>query len=309
MTDKKSDMEKINSFSRRELKEDEVYTFNLTLCDNDIDRDFECFSPSALEELKTLFVGRTGIFDHSMKSADQKARIFDTYLEKSPTEKTQTGEALIRLKARAYMLKNEKNKALIEEIEGGIKKEVSVSCSMKSAVCSICGCDRKQSRCDHINGRKYGSKLCYTVLSSAEDAYEFSFVAVPAQRKAGVTKAYKPTEVTTLKDIIEKIHKNDGDIELTGVQVKQLSSYIDSLEEEAKLGEEYKKELCAEVTRLFAQRLPEVEKTLFSSVVSVMTVKELLGFKKGLESVAAVAEPQLSPAENGSKNDYSQFRI
>lgn len=308
MTKTLTDIERINAFSRRELKEDEVYTFNLTLCDNDIDRDFEAFSPSALNELKALFVGKTGIFDHSMKSADQKARIFETYVERAEGEKTQTGEPLLRLKARAYMLKNEENKLLIDEIEGGIKKEVSVSCSMESAVCSICGKDRRHGGCEHVNGKRYGSKLCYTVLSDARDAYEFSFVAVPAQRKAGVTKSFKKAEVTTLKDIIEKIHETDGGLELNGVQLKQLSTYIDGLEEEAKLGEAYKKELCAEVTRLFASRLPEVDASLFSSVVPVMTVSELLGFKKGLE-LSADAEVQLAPAESKEAKDYSQFRI
>ena len=304
-----SDIEKINKYSRRELKENEVYTFTLTLCDNDIDRDFESFSPSALEELKTLFVGKTGIFDHSMKSSDQKARIFETTVEKVQGEVTRTGEQLYRLKARAYMLNNEENKALIDEIEGGIKKEVSVSCSMGSAVCSICGKDRKTQRCEHINGKRYGGKLCYTVLSRAGDAYEFSFVAVPAQRGAGVTKAFETREVSALTDIIEKIHTENGRLELSDVQVKQLSAYIDSLEEEAKLGEEYKKELCTEVEGLLALRLPGVERKLFKSVVSVMTVSELLGFKKGLENTAESAEIQLAPAQSKAAHDYSQFRI
>ena len=32
--------------------------------------------------------------------------------------------------------------------------------------------------------------LCHTILSDITDAYEWSFVAVPAQRNAGVTKQY-----------------------------------------------------------------------------------------------------------------------
>ena len=309
MTDNRLDIEKINVFSRKELKENEVYTFNLTLCDNDIDRDFESFSLSALNELKELFVGKTGIFDHSMKSADQKARIFDTFVEKAQGEKTRSGETLYRLKARAYMLKTDENKQLIDEIEGGIKKEVSVSCSMDSAKCSICNKDRRSEGCNHIAGRYYGGKLCYTVLSDASDAYEFSFVAVPAQRKAGVTKAFLPKEETAVKDIVEKMRSESDSIELSRAQMKELSAYIDSLEEEAKLGEVYKKELSKEVTRLLSLRLPEIDSKLFSSVVSVMTVKELSGFKEGLEKTEKAAEPQLISEEKTAVKDYSQFRI
>ena len=37
------DLKLINSFSKRELKADEIYTFRLVCCDNQIDRDFEKF--------------------------------------------------------------------------------------------------------------------------------------------------------------------------------------------------------------------------------------------------------------------------
>lgn len=303
------DIEKINAFSRKELSEDEVYTFNLTLCDNDVDRDYECFSKEALYGLKDMFKGKTGIFDHSMKSADQKARIFETYVEKAEGEKTKYGGQLYRLKARAYMLNSDENRLLIDEIEGGIKKEVSVSCSMGSAVCSICGKNRKSEPCNHVSGRYYAGKLCYTVLSDAKDAYEFSFVAVPAQRGAGVTKAFDTKEEKPLMDIIEKIHLEKEGTELTSAQVKQLGAYIDSLEEEAKLGKKYKEELCGEVVKLLALRLPEIDSKLFASVASVMTVSELTGFKEGLEKADKTAEIQLAPQENKGKRDYSQFRI
>ena len=39
-------------------------------------------------------------------------------------------------------------------------------------------------------GQRYDGKLCFTELQGAEDAYEWSFVAVPAQRGAGVLKTF-----------------------------------------------------------------------------------------------------------------------
>ncbi|MFQ9838430.1 MAG: hypothetical protein ACLRW3_00490 [Eubacterium sp.] len=140
-----SDLQKINALARRELSADEIYVFNVTLCSNEVDRDYEKFSIESLKQLAPLFIGKTGISDHSMKSSDQKARIFDTYIEKQDGRFTVDGEPLCCLKAKAYMLNNEKNASLIEEIDAGIKKEVSVSCSMSSSKCSVCGNDRKRA--------------------------------------------------------------------------------------------------------------------------------------------------------------------
>ena len=187
-------LEKLNQFTRRTLTEDEVYLFEVTLCDNDIDRDLECFSEEALSELKTLFVGKTGIFDHDLRSSSQTARIYDTRLQPDGSRLTRDGRPYIALKASAYMVRTDSNADLIREIEGGIKKEISVSCSAGRRTCSVCGADRAEGLCTHIPGRRYADKLCCTVLRDIQDAYEWSFVAVPAQVRAGVTKQYQTKE-------------------------------------------------------------------------------------------------------------------
>lgn len=58
-------LEQINRFARRELKAEEVYSFSVRLCDNEVDRDGERFPRRTLEELAELFVGKSGLFDHS----------------------------------------------------------------------------------------------------------------------------------------------------------------------------------------------------------------------------------------------------
>ena len=78
---------------------------------------------------------------------------------------------------------------LIAEIEGGIKREVSVGCAVERAVCSICGGDLRAGDCGHRKGQEYGGRLCFASLEGASGAYEFSFVAVPAQPLAGVVKS------------------------------------------------------------------------------------------------------------------------
>ena len=45
------DLELIGALARKPLKAEEVYTFSVRLCDNEIDRDFERFDAQTLEQL------------------------------------------------------------------------------------------------------------------------------------------------------------------------------------------------------------------------------------------------------------------
>ena len=196
-----NEIEKINALTIKELTAEEVFIFKVAMCDNEVDRDFEYFPAETLKELGELFKGRTVISDHRRTAGNQVARIYDTELVQSD-ESAKSGEPYTQLVAKCYMLKSEATADLIASIEAGITKEVSVSCAIKSAVCSICGMDNRETYCKHFNGREYDGKTCYFALEGAKDAYELSFVAVPAQPKAGVTKAYgeepmKPPEEKT----------------------------------------------------------------------------------------------------------------
>ena len=55
-----AELEAIARYSRRRLTAEEVYTFPLVLCDNDLDRDHECFTDAALEKLGVSPVGEAG---------------------------------------------------------------------------------------------------------------------------------------------------------------------------------------------------------------------------------------------------------
>ena len=94
-------LELLNRFTKREHTLDEVYLFDLILCDNEIDRDGDCFSVHALEQLRDRFVGVTGIFDHNPRSGNQTARIFRTELCSDANRKTQTGQVYHFLRANA----------------------------------------------------------------------------------------------------------------------------------------------------------------------------------------------------------------
>lgn len=84
----KDELKKINRFALSPLSEDEVFSFKLVLCDNEVDRDFEAFSLKSLQQLKKLFVGRTLIKDHTARADNQVARIYDAELVQNGSKTT-----------------------------------------------------------------------------------------------------------------------------------------------------------------------------------------------------------------------------
>ena len=188
-----AELKAINKYTLEPLTADQVFTFKAVLCDNALDRDHERFSLKALQDLQRLFLGKTVIKDHTHRADNQVARIYSTELVQS-TKTDKSGELYTQLVAHCYMVRTAGNADLIAEIKGGIKKEGSVGCAITGSICSICGTDNVKSYCRHFRGRSYdkegGQEVCTFTLTGARDAYEFSLVAVPAQRAAGVSKSY-----------------------------------------------------------------------------------------------------------------------
>ena len=180
--DLEGDLARINLQSLAPLTQESVFAFRVVACDNQVDREFEQFSDGALETLAKLFVGKSMISDHHWSASRQTARIYAGDVETLPEKK--------QLVLRCYMLRNDETKATIAAIEGGILREVSVYCHTTKATCSICGSDKRKVWCDHQPGSVYDGKTCTMLLDNAVDAYELSFVAVPAQPAAGVVKHY-----------------------------------------------------------------------------------------------------------------------
>ena len=197
----------INQYAIKDLTADEVFTFKVAICDNEVDRDFEVFPHASLEKMAELYVGKTIISNHQAKAENQCARIYATEIVDG-VGTTKNSEKYAQLVAHCYMVRTESNKDLITEISAGIRKEVSVGCAIGQVVCSICGANNRETLCKHWPSREYDGKTCYFKLLDPKDAYEVSFVAVPAQPKAGVTKEYggkeEPAEPkSTEKDLAE----------------------------------------------------------------------------------------------------------
>ena len=284
------EMGRINRYTRREYGPEEVYAFSLVLCDNEIDRDYERFSISALEKLRELFLGKTCILDHERKSANQTARIFHTAVETDQDRRTQAGEPLTRLTARAYLPRTQRTAETVELIDSGILKEVSVSCAVGRTVCGVCG----KERCGHQPGREYGGKLCCRVLEDPTDAYECSFVAVPAQREAGVRKAWRPAA-----DPQDRLREAGGEgVRLTAEEALGLRKRLEDLEEQAGWGRRYRESLEAGVLRYSGLLQPQVPAEVMRSAVRGLSLGELSQLGKAYEDMAdsqLPPRPQLAP--------------
>lgn len=254
------ELEAINNLNGTSLTEGEVYLFAVRLCDNQTDRDMEYFSRQDLEVLAQLFVGKTGIFDHSWSAKDQTARIYRTEVVDEPGLASEAGEPGCYLKGYAYMLRTAENAGLIAEIEGGIKKEVSVSCAVSGSICSICGNDiHDRTACSHVKGRVYEGKRCIVRLAQPTDAFEWSFVAVPAQPRAGVVKSLRRGE--SLDQVLAGL---DGPWQAEWKELQRQAAagrrYLEKLRQETvRLGLMAQKGLQRETLQAIAGKLDEEE--------------------------------------------------
>ena len=301
----KAAMEKINLYTRRAYKPEEVYTFSVVLCDNEVDRDGECFTKETLEELAKLFVGKTGILDHEPTSKNQTARVFDAAVKEIPGKVTSLNEPYAQLTAQAYVPRNDGTKAFIESIESGIRKEVSVGCAVKKRVCSVCG-----------------AESCVRILSGAADAYEFSFVAVPAQRAAGVVKKFTPRfeesekkkEVKTVYDIVKKLADGEDSVTVAKEELNMLKTELKALFDRAECGDRYRAALCERIYKLSAVAQPEFKRGLTEAITKSLGIAEL---EEMAAALAKAAErkmpimPQLAAekTEDTSAADDGAFRI
>lgn len=256
-TPTKVQLEAINAQAKAELTEAQVYVFSLRLCDDQIDRDGERFDTAALPELAKLFIGKTGIVDHKWSTDSQVARIFQTQVV--------CEEGVSYIKAWAYIRRGGHADEIIADIEAGIKKEVSVGCAMGRSVCSVCG--GEYGTCGHQKGESYDGQVCCAILKEPMDAYEFSFVAVPAQREAGVLKGLGGGN-RSLKELADAF----------GAQGEYRAMH-----KLAQLGKLYEKQLCDEVVRLCLVLELGAEEPVLRSIMSNAAAEDLVKLKDALQ--------------------------
>ena len=265
----------INAQALRALSADEVFTFRFAACDNQVDRDCERFTDATLEQLAKLYVGKPVLRDHMWSAGAQTARVYDAQV-------VSEGEVK-RLVLSCYMVRTASTADTIAAIEGGILRECSVGCAVERSVCSICGADRRNGDCGHKKGERYDGALCFTRLMGASDAYEFSFVAVPAQPRAGVVKRFG-SEGTELR----------------------------MLRKQAELGQRYLTGLRREVVRLAMLADGHLDGKIFTKAVGRLDEAELLELKRAYEAQIAKkfpVAPQLRQQAETKREDDAVFLV
>lgn len=279
-------LEAINAQARAKLTAEQVYVFSLRLCDDQVDRDHERFDTQALPGLAKLFIGKTGVVDHKWSSDAQVARIFATEVVKE--------DGVSFIKAWAYIRRGGHADEIIADIEAGIKKEVSVGCAMGLAVCSVCGSE--YGSCGHQKGQHYDGQLCCAILREPMDAYEFSFVAVPAQKDAGVLKGFGRGQ-RCLKELAEEFGAQG--------EYRELWS-------QAQLGRQYRRELEDGVVRLCLALELGADRDVLLGVVKNAGAEDLQKLKAALEKRLAESLPvqsQLGVSFAGGDTVESGFLI
>ena len=302
-------MELINRYTQKELSPEDVFVFSVVLCDNEIDRDFERFSKESLEKLAPLFLGKPAIKNHSMDTDDQSARTFQTEVLTDAEKKNSLGEPYCYIKAHCYMPRLSKNAELIAEIGAGIKKEVSVSCAVEHVVCSICGKDSRKEPCSHRRGKVYGDELCYFTLENPTDAYEWSFVAVPAQKNAGVTKSFS---LDTLLKKAKQAPQTDG-IYLSSQEALALEKAVKDMQGRAQDGAAYAQLLHDRFLKESAKAFPQLKAELRETLCRNLTCAELQETCDALKSARQMAQmpmPQLAkPEDTSPKTQNTAFKF
>ena len=161
-----------------------------------------------------------------------------------------------------------------------------------------------------------------TAGSGAVDAYEFSFVAVPAQRAAGVVKKFSPRfeesekkkEVKTVYDIVKKLADGEDSVTVAKEELNMLKTELKALFDRAECGDRYRAALCERIYKLSAVAQPEFKRGLTEAITKSLGIAEL---KEMAAALAKAAErkmpvmPQLAAEKTEDTNaaDDGAFRI
>lgn len=224
---------KINEQTLVPFTKEQVFAFSVLLIDDAVTRNGtqypESFQRTILgkEARRGSWVGLTMLMgeaeDHETKARNQKARIFDARLVKTPKGHIGTiGEAYIPI--------NTHTEGFIESIKAGIHREVSIGVAVEKPTCSVC--DEDIRGCKHTPNESYNGRTCFIVMEGDAEAQEVSFVAVPGSYHAQIlsdTNGYVPLSEALGKGITKKEGKQMAKKKTKSSEFKELSNDINNL--------------------------------------------------------------------------------
>jgi len=197
----KEDIDKINKFSVKSVESKDITIYTALLIDDKITRNNTQYPKEFQSMLLSLpvgegnFVGAPILFgdtkDHQHTASSQVGRIFEAW-------QVIDAEKHYGVMAKIYVL-NEGNEDLINKINSGVLKEMSIATKVGIPMCSICGQDIRQ--CSH----EQGVNGAYVVMSGNGFVAEASFVAVPGSNSAKILNEDETKKFLKLEQLKELV--------------------------------------------------------------------------------------------------------
>jgi hypothetical protein len=179
----------------------------------------------------------------------------------------------------------------------------------------VCARKTKENACKHEKGKVYDGHFCHHVLKNPTDAYEWSFVAVPAQVRAGVIKSFDgthDTEEETDKNVLDILKRSGGEVTLTKGQLNSLKSYIEKIKADAAIKDRYEQSVKDEVLKLCRITMPGISSGAMKNILDNAGIHDLLQLKDSLsKKLCSIIPPvvQLVPQKDKDKDLNSQFKF
>lgn len=189
------------------LTRDNVYTFTFKLCDNEIDKNGECFSEETLREIAKMSVGKRGYIREFPESIPHKCMpiIYDWQLVTDSVKKTSYGVPYCLIIASAFIFKCKETEGFIVSLKSHNAREVSLGVGIVTRECSICGQDTRAGSCRHKAGKTYNGVLCYHSLKDVNEFYEWQIAIKEIETKD--VKRDENKEQTCCNPVKELLYK------------------------------------------------------------------------------------------------------
>ena len=158
----------VNRYALRPLAHEKFVVFTMDLCNNRVDAHFSRFPDDELAKINRMVPGRPFMERHDTRGSLPRGTFF-----RSRVFRDVSGD-YVSVRPDVYVLANEENHSLINNIEGGVYRSTSIGFSFMHPECSICQKDIRS--CDHMPGRTYGDELCHYVMRDVVDVLEGSVV-------------------------------------------------------------------------------------------------------------------------------------
>ena len=175
----------------------QIAVLKIRLCDNEIDKDNECFSVSALYQISKLAIGKCGILPNlDTTSRNYISRIISATVVCDPERQTSYHTDYFYVEATAYLFINDDTTPILNMMKNDRISEVSVGCSVNI-----------KNDIDYIDCD--GKKESYVSLRDVTDLYEWSFVYSPETKPyiQGYQDGYKEGYELGLMASSSLIHK------------------------------------------------------------------------------------------------------